>query len=140
MGANDAAAKSNALAATAEQLPWQHRKNILFRLNGTPGSPTPCSSGPQLQGTSQPLLHWHCSIGWAFTERGMTALLRRELLNMEASDDTPEFCSVVAGIICHSDVASQIVLHDAVSEILDDYSENDIARPTSGAYLASVTT
>lgn len=61
---------------------------------------------------------------------------------MEASDDTPEFCPVVAGIICHSDVASQIVqkLHDAVSEILDGYSENDIARPTSGAYLASVTT
>ena len=57
MGANDAAAKSNALAATAEQLPWQHRKNMLFRLNGTPGSPMPCSSGPQLRGTSQSLLH-----------------------------------------------------------------------------------
>ena len=118
MGANDAAAKRNALAAATEQLPWQHCKKILFRLNGTPGSPCPAPVDRRCGGRLSPFFTWHCSIGWAFTERGMTALLRRELLNTEASDDTPEFRSAVAGIICHSDVA----------------------RPTSVAYLASVTT
>jgi hypothetical protein len=47
----------------------------------------------------------------------------------DATADEPEFRSVGVEIICHPDVADQILaqLRDAVADILDGYSEDDIA-------------
>ena len=47
----------------------------------------------------------------------------------DASADEPEFRSVGAEILCHPDVADQIIaqLREMVGEILDGYSQDEIA-------------
>jgi hypothetical protein len=79
-GANDAADNIAILAAAVEQLPWQHRKKILFRVDGAGFSHALLAWVADAGGRRSPSFTWHYSVGWAFTEREMTAVLALDAL------------------------------------------------------------
>ncbi|MFE0458748.1 transposase [Kitasatospora sp. NPDC058965] len=74
-GANDTHDNIAILDAAVAQLPWQHRKKILFRVDGAGFSTGLLAWIAAAGGRVHPSYRWEYSTGWTFTEREMEAVL-----------------------------------------------------------------
>jgi hypothetical protein len=82
-GANDTGENIAILEAAVAQLPWQHRKKILFRVDGAGFSTGLLAWIASAGGRRHPSYRWEYSTGWAFTQREMDAVLALDKLEKE---------------------------------------------------------
>lgn len=84
-GANDTSDNIAILDAAVAQLPWQHRKKILFRVDGAGFSTGLLAWIAAAGGRMHPSYRWAYSTGWAFTDREMDAVQALDKLEKEES-------------------------------------------------------
>ena len=82
-GANDTGDNIAVLDAAVAQLPWQHRKKILFRIDGAGFSTGLLAWIAAAGGRVHPSYRWEYSTGWTFTDREMNAVLALDELEKQ---------------------------------------------------------